>query len=64
VQQPVEAQPIGIERIGGQFTGQLAKLLLNGLGTRTSKMRSIRASIENRWALMFSKSARAWAMAS
>jgi len=35
-----------------------------GSGTRTSKMRSIRASIENRWALMFSRSAIACCIAS
>ena len=32
MQQTVEAEAIGVQRIGRQLTGDLAELLLNGLG--------------------------------
>ena len=31
MQQTVEAEAIGVQRVGGQLTGDLAELLLNGL---------------------------------
>jgi hypothetical protein len=56
MQQTVEPQTVHIQRIRSQLTGQFTELLLDFFGTRTSNTRSINASIENRWALMFSRS--------
>jgi len=51
MQTGVEPQAVSIERIGCQFSGHLADFC-STFSVPDSKMRSISASIENRWALI------------